>query len=63
MRWGLLGSLAGSSQSNSNQSFITSLLDADGDGSVIDDIAGMAMGNKKEDWVVCLEGFSERSKA
>jgi hypothetical protein len=23
----------------------------------------MAMGNKKEDWVVCLEGFSERSKA
>jgi hypothetical protein len=42
-----LGSLAGGSQSNSNQSVITSLLDADGDGSVIDDIAGMAMGNKK----------------
>ncbi|MBU2526553.1 MAG: DUF937 domain-containing protein [Bacteroidetes bacterium] len=44
---GLLGSLSGGSQSNSNQSVITSLLDADGDGSVIDDIAGMAMGKKK----------------
>ncbi|MGS2761145.1 DUF937 domain-containing protein [Sinomicrobium sp. M5D2P9] len=43
---GLLGNLMGS-QSSNNQSLITSLLDSDGDGSIIDDIAGMATGNKK----------------
>ncbi|MBC9797072.1 DUF937 domain-containing protein [Sinomicrobium weinanense] len=43
---GLLSSLMGS-QANKNQSLVTSLLDSDGDGSVIDDIAGMALGNKE----------------
>ncbi|RNL81709.1 DUF937 domain-containing protein [Sinomicrobium pectinilyticum] len=43
---GLLGNLMGN-QSSDNQSLVTSLLDSDGDGSVIDDIAGMALGNKK----------------
>ena len=30
-----------------NQSFLESMLDADGDGSVIDDVAGMVLGGKK----------------
>ena len=49
---GGLGSLLGNvmgSQSQQNQSLISSLLDADGDGSIIDDVAGMVMGaNKKK---------------
>ena len=48
---GGLGSLLGNvmgSQPQQNQSLITTLLDADGDGSVIDDVAGMVMGNSKK---------------
>lgn len=44
---GLLGGLMGSGQSNEEQSFLESLLDADGDGSVIDDVAGMVLGGQK----------------
>ena len=47
---GLLGGLlgGGSSQNSGASSILTSILDADGDGSIIDDIAGMAMGGKKK---------------
>ena len=41
----LLGSMLGG-QPQTNQSLITSLIDADGDGSVLDDVAGMVLGNK-----------------
>lgn len=46
---GLLGNLLGGSSAKQEQSFLESLLDADGDGSVIDDVAGMVLGgnNKK----------------
>ncbi|GHC52045.1 DUF937 domain-containing protein [Ulvibacter litoralis] len=45
----LLGGLmGGGSQSNDDQSFIESLLDADGDGSIIDDVAGMVLGGQKK---------------
>lgn len=43
---GLLDSVLGSSASH-DQSLIETLLDADGDGNVIDDLAGMVFGNKK----------------
>ena len=44
----LLGGLLGG-QPSQNQSLITTLLDADGDGSILDDVAGMVMsGNKKK---------------
>ena len=39
----LLGSMLGG-QPEQNQSLITTLLDADGDGSILDDVAGMVMG-------------------
>lgn len=42
----LLGSVMGSNASH-DQSLIETLLDADGDGSVIDDVAGMVSGGKK----------------
>jgi len=42
----LLGGLLGSG-AQKEQSLVTQILDADGDGSVIDDIIGMASGNKK----------------
>ncbi len=41
----LLGSMLGG-QPQQNQSLITSLIDADGDGSVLDDVAGMVLGSK-----------------
>lgn len=41
----LLGSVLGK-QSKHDSSLITSLLDADGDGSVIDDVAGMVFGSR-----------------
>lgn len=44
---GLLGNLLGG-QSSKNQSLITTLLDSDGDGSVLDDVAGMVLGSKKK---------------
>ncbi len=44
----LLGGLLGG-QPKQNQSLITTLLDADGDGSILDDVAGMVMdGGKKK---------------
>ncbi len=45
----LLGGLLGGDSANKEQSFLEKMLDADGDGSVIDDIAGMFLnkgGNK-----------------
>ncbi len=44
---GLLGNMLGG-QPQQSQSLITSLLDADGDGSVLDDVAGMVMGTAKK---------------
>ena len=43
----LLGGLLGG-QPQQNQSLITTLLDADGDGSILDDVAGMVMGSSKK---------------
>lgn len=43
----LLGSVMGGG-ANSNQSLIEKLLDADGDGSIIDDVAGMVLGSNKK---------------
>jgi hypothetical protein len=51
----LLGSLLGSG-AQKEQSLITSILDADGDGSVIDDIIGMAAGGKKKGGIGGLLG-------
>jgi hypothetical protein len=42
----LLGGMMGGGQQK-EQRFLESLLDADGDGSVIDDIAGMVLGGDK----------------
>ena len=44
---GLLGGLIGTNASDQNQSFLESMLDTDGDGSVIDDVAGMVLGGNK----------------
>ncbi|XLS27525.1 DUF937 domain-containing protein [Flavobacteriaceae bacterium M23B6Z8] len=43
----LLGSMLGG-QPKQNQSLITSLIDADGDGSILDDVADMVLGNNKK---------------
>jgi len=43
----LLGSMLGG-QPQQNQSLITSLLDSDGDGSILDDVAGMVIGGSKK---------------
>jgi len=43
----LLGSMLGG-QPQENQNLITTLLDADGDGSILDDVAGMVMGSAKQ---------------
>jgi len=43
----LLGSMLGG-QPQQNQSLIESLIDADGDGSVLDDVAGMVLGSNKK---------------
>ncbi len=45
---GLLGGLLGGNSAQSEQSFLTSILDADGDGSIIDDVAGMVLGGDKK---------------
>ena len=45
---GLLGGLLGGSSVQEEQSFLEKILDADGDGSVIDDVAGMVLGNSKK---------------
>jgi len=44
---GLLGGLIGNKTPDKDQSFLESILDADGDGSIIDDVAGMVLGGKK----------------
>ncbi|MEP0265388.1 DUF937 domain-containing protein [Dokdonia sp.] len=43
----LLGGMLGG-QPKENQSLISSLLDADGDGSILDDVAGMVLGGNKK---------------
>ncbi|WP_194767948.1 DUF937 domain-containing protein [Tamlana sp. I1] len=43
----LLGGLLGGNSSGQEQNFLESMLDADGDGSVIDDVAGMMLGGDK----------------
>ena len=43
---GLLGGFLGNNAVNKDQNFLESILDADGDGSVIDDISGMVLGGK-----------------
>lgn len=45
---GLLGGLLGGNSPKAEQSFLESILDADGDGSVIDDVAGMVLGGSKK---------------
>ena len=44
----MLGSLLGGNSAQSEQSFLTSILDADGDGSIVDDVAGMVLGGDKK---------------
>lgn len=44
----LLGGLLGGSSAQNEQSFLEKILDADGDGSVIDDVAGMVLGGSKK---------------
>jgi len=51
----LLGGLLGGN-AKGDQSLITKILDADGDGSVIDDIIGMATGGKKKGGIAGLLG-------
>lgn len=43
----LLGGLISGNSQNQEQNFLESILDADGDGSVIDDVAGMVLGGDK----------------
>lgn len=45
---GLLGGLIKGNSPQNNQSFLESILDADGDGSIIDDVAGMVLGGNKK---------------
>jgi hypothetical protein len=44
----LLGGLLSGNSSKNEQSFLESILDADGDGSIIDDVAGMVLGGSKK---------------
>ena len=45
---GLLGGLLGGNSASNDQSFLEKILDADGDGSIIDDVAGMVLGGNKK---------------
>jgi hypothetical protein len=45
---GMLGGLLGGSSAKNDQNFLESILDANGDGSVIDDVAGMVLGGSKK---------------
>jgi len=45
---GLLGGLISGNSASQEQSFLESMLDADGDGSIIDDVAGMVLGSSKK---------------
>ncbi|TDQ29722.1 DUF937 domain-containing protein [Tenacibaculum caenipelagi] len=42
---GLIGGLLGGNSAQKEQSFLEQILDADGDGSIVDDVAGMVLGN------------------
>ena len=44
---GLLGGLLGGNETQNEQNFLEKILDADGDGSVVDDVAGMLLGGSK----------------
>ena len=44
---GLLGGMLGGNDTANEQSFLEKILDADGDGSVVDDVAGMLLGGNK----------------
>jgi len=44
----MLGGLLGGNSAKQEQSFLESILDADNDGSVVDDVAGMVLGNDKK---------------
>jgi hypothetical protein len=44
----MLGGFLGGSSTQNEQSFLEKVLDADGDGSVIDDVAGMFLGGSKK---------------
>jgi hypothetical protein len=55
----LLGGLLNGNSKDQEQSFLESILDADGDGSIIDDVAGMVLGgngNKKKGGLGSLLG-------
>ncbi len=45
---GLLGGLLEGNDSGNEQNFLEQILDADGDGSVVDDVAGMLLGGDKK---------------
>jgi hypothetical protein len=45
---GLLGGLLKGNSQQNEQSFLESILDADGDGSIMDDVAGMVLGGNKK---------------
>ena len=45
---GLLGGLLGGNETQNEQSFLEKILDADGDGSVVDDVASMVLGGNKK---------------
>jgi len=44
---GLLGGLLGGNDSKTEQGFLEKILDADGDGSIVDDVAGMLLGGNE----------------
>jgi hypothetical protein len=60
----LLGGLLKGNSPQNEQNFLESILDADGDGSIIDDVSGMVLGgnNKKKDGLAGLLGglFGEK---
>ena len=43
-----VGGLISGNSAKHEQSFLESMLDADGDGSIIDDVAGMVLGGSKK---------------
>ena len=45
---GLLGGLVQGNSPQASEGFLNAILDADGDGSVVDDVAGMLLGGKKK---------------
>jgi len=53
---GMLGGLLSGNSSQTKQSFLESMLDADGDGSIIDDVAGMVLDGKKKGGIGGLLG-------